>query len=73
MPPKYYALEYIGNGDFLPGIPSRNLTTNEVKYYGGKRKLIASGLYKVIETKQDKKAIERENKSIVTVEENKEL
>lgn len=36
-------LQYIGGGH-LPGVPSRNLTAEEVKKYGEKT-LLASGLY----------------------------
>lgn len=37
-------MKYIGNGAFLPGIPARDLTADEVKLYGEKE-LLASGLY----------------------------
>ena len=30
---------------WLPGIPARDLTDEEVKQFGGEKKLIASGLY----------------------------
>lgn len=41
-------LKYIGrgvNGDFLPGIPARDLTTEEAEAHGGTEFLIATGLY----------------------------
>jgi hypothetical protein len=38
-------MKYIGNGNFLPDIPARDLTPAEVKKYGGKEKLLATGLY----------------------------
>ena len=37
-------LKYIGN-KFLPGIPARDLSDEEVKQFGGEKKLIATGLY----------------------------
>jgi hypothetical protein len=40
------ALIYIGKGSWLPGVPARDLTADEVKNYGGKATLLASGLYK---------------------------
>jgi hypothetical protein len=39
------ALIYIGTS-WLPGVPARDLTTDEVKTYGGKETLLASGNYK---------------------------
>jgi len=72
MSAKYHALEYIGDGSFLPGVPSRNLTANEAKHYGHKR-LIDSGLYRPIEKKMNKQAEERENKALIPPEKNKEL
>jgi hypothetical protein len=36
----------IWNGKgFLPGIPARDLDDDEVKEFGGEKKLLASGLY----------------------------
>jgi len=54
-------MKYIGNGNWLPGIPARDLTEQEVKRFGEKM-LIASGLYeKEKQTKrkhgEDKEAI----------------
>jgi len=37
-------LKYIGSA-WLPGIPKRDLTDEEVKQYGGEKELIATGLY----------------------------
>jgi hypothetical protein len=42
---KEIALIYIGKG-WLPGVPARDLTADEVKIYGGKETLLASGNYK---------------------------
>lgn len=39
------ALKYTGNGDFLPGVPARDLTADEAKEHGGEKALIATGLY----------------------------
>jgi hypothetical protein len=36
-------MKYIGKG-FIPGIPARDLTNSEVKYFG-KDRLLASKLY----------------------------
>lgn len=37
-------LKYIGQS-FLPGVPARDLTAEEVEEHGGAKALIASGLY----------------------------
>lgn len=37
-------MKYIGNGSFLPDIPARDLSDDEVKLYGRKF-LLESGLY----------------------------
>lgn len=37
-------LVYIGNG-FLPGVPARDLTAEEVEKYGGESYLLDTGLY----------------------------
>lgn len=37
-------LKYIGKGDFLPGVPARDLSEAEVTEHGAKR-LLKSGLY----------------------------
>ena len=38
-------LIYKGNGAFVPGIPARDLSDEEVKQYGGEKALIKTGLY----------------------------
>jgi thiamine monophosphate synthase len=38
-------LIYIGNGAFLPGVPARDLSADEVKQYGGADYLVATGIY----------------------------
>lgn len=38
-------LIYIGAGNWLPGIPARDLTVQEVKDLGGEKALIETGLY----------------------------
>lgn len=37
-------LKYIGKG-FIPGIPARDLTSEEVKKYGGEKTLLSTGLF----------------------------
>jgi hypothetical protein len=39
-------LKYIEGSGFLPGIPARNLSDEEVAQFGGERKLISSGCYR---------------------------
>jgi len=55
-------LEYIGNGDFIEGIPARDLTESEVALYGGAERLIKSGLYKRSEKKDQPKKDEIKSK-----------
>lgn len=41
-------LKYIGNpinGEYIYGIPARDLSSDEVKAYGGKAYLISTGFY----------------------------
>lgn len=38
-------LKYVGNGKFLPGVPARDLSDNEVEEFGGEKRLLESGLY----------------------------
>lgn len=52
-------LEYIGNGEFIPGVPARDLTGEEVKALGGEQALIGSGLYRK-PAPQDKKQIKQD-------------
>lgn len=37
-------LKYVGDG-FLPGVPARDLSAEEVEEFGGVKALLASGLY----------------------------
>lgn len=37
-------LKYVGAG-FVPGIPARDLTAEEVKEFGGEKFLLETGLY----------------------------
>ena len=39
-------LIYIGNGEWRPNVPARDLTAAEVELYGGESELLSSGLYK---------------------------
>ena len=48
-------LIYIGNGEFLPGVPARDLTEAEVKQYGGEKALLESGLYTKPKSEKTKK------------------
>lgn len=38
-------LQYIGRGEFLPGIPARDLSAEEIEQHGGAAFLLATGLY----------------------------
>ena len=49
-------LKYVGNG-FLPGVPAKDLTPEQVELYGGEKALLASGLYERI--KDEKKPAEK--------------
>lgn len=49
-------LVYIGDGRFLPDIPARDLSDDEVKNHGGEKKLVESGLY----AKPKREAAEKE-------------
>lgn len=37
-------LKYVGDGSWLPGVPARDLTDEEVKEFG-EEQLLATGLY----------------------------
>ncbi|MGW8250655.1 MAG: hypothetical protein ACWGO1_08430 [Anaerolineales bacterium] len=37
-------LKYIGHG-FIPGIPARDLSDDEVRKYGGEKALLSTGLF----------------------------
>jgi hypothetical protein len=52
-------LRYIGKGAFLKGVPRKNLSVKEARRFGGKDRLIESGLYKEIKLKPVKKPIEK--------------
>lgn len=41
-------LTYIGRGGFLPGVPARDMSAEEVAQYGGAKQLIRSGLYEPV-------------------------
>ena len=41
-------LKYIGKGDFVAGVPARDLSLDEVRKFGGKAKLLSTGLYKLM-------------------------
>ncbi len=45
-------LKYTGNGSWFPGIPATDLTAEQVEKHGGLEKLLASGLYKLAEAKE---------------------
>ena len=49
-------LKFIGNG-FIPGIPARDLTDEEVKKYGGEKLLISKGLWEKPKPKKEKKKV----------------
>jgi hypothetical protein len=53
-------LTYVGTGAWLPGVPARDLTDEEVQMYGGKEALLACGLY---EEEKPAKSAEKEKKS----------
>lgn len=46
---KIPAMRYTGKGAFLPGIPRRDLTPEEVARLGGVKKLEKTGLYEIKE------------------------
>lgn len=51
----------IWNGTgFIPGIPARNLSDEEVKEYGGEKKLLATGLYEKEAPKKKRETIKKE-------------
>ncbi len=49
-------LYYVGQGDFIYGVPARNLTAEEVEACGGAERLIATGLYIRLEALEDNHA-----------------
>lgn len=52
-------LIYIGNG-FLPGIPARDLSNDEVKKFGGVKFLLSTGLYAKPKKKKEIKIVVEE-------------
>lgn len=40
-------MKYVGDGSFLPHVPARDLTDEEVEMYGGEEALALSRLYEV--------------------------
>jgi hypothetical protein len=52
-------LRYIGHGAWLPDIPARDLTDEEVEQHGGEKALVASGLYEKVKPAK----AEKENQS----------
>ena len=52
-------LIYVGGG-FLPGVPARDLSADEVEQYGGQKALIKSGLYRPATRAAAKPAAEKE-------------
>jgi len=48
-------LIYKGKGEFIPGIPAHDLTSGEVKKYGGEEKLTKNGLYEKPKKKKEVK------------------
>jgi hypothetical protein len=46
-------LKYISDGGFLPGIPARDLTADEVEQNGGREWLLSTGLYAEVEEEED--------------------
>jgi len=51
----------IHNGKgFIPGIPARDLTDEEVKEFGGEKKLLATGLYEKEAPKKKRETKQKE-------------
>ncbi len=55
-------LKYTGGGykGALPGIPGRDLSSEEVEKFGGEKALLESGLYEKVGSKQKAKSKESE-------------
>ena len=51
-------LKYIGDGNFLAGLPARDLNENEVALFG-KEYLLSTGLYVEIETPKPKHSFKK--------------
>jgi hypothetical protein len=52
-------LRYIGGGAFLPGVPARDLSADECKFFDVKM-LLASGIYEDLYRRKPKKQQEPE-------------
>ena len=52
-------LKYIGNG-FIPGIPAKDLSEDEVKKYGGVKFLLSTGLFAKPKKKKEIKIVVEE-------------
>ena len=44
-------MKYVGNGDFVAGVPARDLSADEVTMFG-RAWLLSKGLYQEIKTKR---------------------
>ena len=53
-------LKYKGGGSLI-GVPARDLTDEEAMRYGGRERLVASGLYMSIRQKADQPPTENKN------------
>jgi hypothetical protein len=60
---KWIMLKYIGAGNYIPPIPARDLTTAEVKRYGGRKYLLGLGLYAPVKRAKMERA-PREDKMV---------
>lgn len=57
-------LRYVGNGSWLPGVPARDLTDEEVKEYGGKDFLVRTHLYEVAKMERARREDKMERPSV---------
>ena len=53
-------MKYVGNGDFVAGVPARDLSADEVTMFG-RAWLLSKGLYQEIKTKR--KPVRKKNKT----------
>lgn len=64
-----FALLYIGGG-FIPGVPARSLTAEEVDQYGGEQRLLKSRVYKrpseQLESEEPKQEVKHGRRKKVT-------
>ena len=51
-------LKYIGKG-FIPGIPARDLSGDEIKKYGGIKFLLATGLFERPRQERDRPKVKK--------------